>query len=155
MDDPGDASLGPLDYVYAPSTDVAADVRWLTEALGAEIAFAIDSDGTRVAMLRMGAGGPPVLVADHLHDQRPIFLYRVASLEAARRRLEQRGLGGGHAVDLPPGLLASSTPRAACASASTSRSGSRSSSRGSGTAISDASRRRPVRIPSHFVIGRP
>ena len=103
MDDPGDASLGPLDYVYAPSTDVAADVRWLTEALGAEIAFAIDSDGTRVAMLRMGAGGPAVLVADHLHDQRPIFLYRVASLEAARRRLEQRGLGGGHVVELPPG----------------------------------------------------
>lgn len=64
--------LGTLDYVYAPSTDVAADVRWFGKALGAEVVFAIESDGTRVAMLRTGSATPPLLVADHLHDQRPI-----------------------------------------------------------------------------------
>ena len=43
--------LGTLDYVYAPSSDVAADARWFSEILGAECVFVIDSDGTRVAML--------------------------------------------------------------------------------------------------------
>ena len=103
MDAEQELGLGTLDYIYAPSSDVAADVRWLSETLGAEVAFAIDSDGTRVAMLRIGDGGPPVLVASHLHDQRPIFLYRVANLEAARKRLGEQGLGDGHPVELPPG----------------------------------------------------
>ena len=103
MEPMGEQGVGTLDYIYAPSSDVAADVRWLSEALGAEVAFAIDSDGARVAMLRIGDGRPPLLVASHLHDQRPIFLYRVADLEAARKRLAERGLRGGHALELPPG----------------------------------------------------
>ena len=94
--------LGTLDYVYAPSSDVAADTRWLSEVLDAEVVFAIDSDGARVAMLRIGSGTPPVLVASHLHDQRPIFLYRVASLEAVSARLAAGGWTS-HAVELPPG----------------------------------------------------
>jgi hypothetical protein len=101
--DADELGLGSLDYIYAPSADVAADVRWLSTALGAEVVFAIESDGTRVAMLRVGSGTPPLLVADHLHDQRPIFLYRVTSLEAASTRLAEAGMGAGHAVDLPPG----------------------------------------------------
>ena len=52
--------LGTLDYVYAPSSDVAADARWFSEILGAECVFVIDSDGTRVAMLRAAQiGGAP------------------------------------------------------------------------------------------------
>src|SRR5437763_1052570 len=77
----GTAALGTLDYVYAPSADVAADVRWLGAVLDAAVVFAIESEGTRVAMLRMGSGAPPMLVADHLHDQRPIFLFRVEDIE--------------------------------------------------------------------------
>jgi hypothetical protein len=103
MEATADLGLGTLDYVYAPSSDVAADTRWLSEALGAEVVFAIDSDGTRVAMLRIGSGTPPVLVAGHLHDQRPVFLYRVADLDAASKRLADGGWTGGHAVELPPG----------------------------------------------------
>jgi hypothetical protein len=103
MDAVQEPGLGTLDYIYAPSSDVAADVRWLSEALGAEVAFAIDSDGARVAMLRLGDGRPPLLLASHLHDQRPVFLYRVENLEAARKRLGERGLGAGDAVELPPG----------------------------------------------------
>jgi hypothetical protein len=95
--------LVALDYVYAPSADVAADTRWLSETLGAEVVFAIDSDGVRVAMLRIGSGTPPLLVASHLHDQRPIFLYRVKNLEAASARLAEAGVAGGQAVELPPG----------------------------------------------------
>jgi hypothetical protein len=103
MDPIGQLGLGTLDYVYAPSLDVAADVRWLSDLLGAEVVFAIESEGTRVAMLRIGPGTTPVLVADHLHDQRPIFLYRVESLEAASERMAHDGLTGGRRVDLPPG----------------------------------------------------
>jgi hypothetical protein len=103
VDRTADLGLGTLDYVYAPSSDVAADTQWLSEALGAEVVFAIESDGTRVAMLRVGSGTPPVLVAGHLHDQRPVFLYRVASLEAASTRLAEGGWPAGHAVELPPG----------------------------------------------------
>ncbi len=98
-----DRFLGTLDYLYAPSADVAADVRWFTEVLGAELVFAIDSGGTRVAMLRLGSDGPPLLVTDHLPDDRPIFLYRVASLTRASKLLGERGWTSDRTIDLPMG----------------------------------------------------
>ena len=98
-----DPILGSLDFIYAPSTDVAADVTWLTGVLGAELVFAIDSGGTRVAMLRMGTDSPPVLVTDHLPDDRPVFLYRVASLGDASTRLTERGWTPDRTIELPMG----------------------------------------------------
>jgi hypothetical protein len=95
--------LGPLDFIYAPSSDVAADARWFRDVLGAEVVFAIDSGGTRVAMLRLGTAAPPLLLTDHLPDDRPIFLYRVDDLAAASRTLEARGWSAERTVDLPPG----------------------------------------------------
>jgi hypothetical protein len=95
--------LGSLDFLYAPSSDVAADVRWFGEVLGAEVVFAIDSGGTRVAMLRLGTGGPPLLLTDHLPDDRPIFLYSVDDLTGATAALEARGWSAERSVDLPPG----------------------------------------------------
>jgi hypothetical protein len=98
-----DPVLGSLDYVYAPSTDVAADVRWFTEVLGAKLIFAIDSGGTRVAMLRLGTDGPPVLVTDHLDDKRTILVYRVADLSDASRTLAERGWSPDRTLELPMG----------------------------------------------------
>ena len=98
-----DPDLGSLDYIYAPSSDVAADARWFVEVMGAELVFAIDSGGTRVAMLRVGTGGPPLLVTDHLPDDRPVFLYRVASLEAASVSLHDRGWTAERTIELPMG----------------------------------------------------
>jgi hypothetical protein len=95
--------LGPLDFIYAPSSDVAADARWFTEVLGAGLVFAIDSGGTRVAMLRLGTGAPPLLLTDHLPDERPVFLYRVEDLAATTTTLEARGWTAERSVDLPPG----------------------------------------------------
>ncbi len=95
--------LGPLDYVYAPSADVAADARWFVEQLGAELVFAIDSSGTRVAMVRLGTDGPPILLTDHLPDERPVFIYRVDDLGAATDDLERRGWTAERTVELPPG----------------------------------------------------
>lgn len=95
--------LGSLDFLYTPSADVAADVQWFTEVLGAELIFAIDSGGTRVAMLRLGTDAPPVLVTNHPPDDRPIFLYRVASLSDASKRLAERGWRPDRTVELPMG----------------------------------------------------
>ena len=75
--------LGSLDYVYAPSSDVAADARWFQEVFGAQLIFAIDDGGTKVASLQVGESGPPMLLTDHLPDDRPVFVYRVADLDAA------------------------------------------------------------------------
>jgi hypothetical protein len=95
--------LGPLDYLYGPSSDVAADARFFTEVLGAELVFAIDSSGARVAMLRLGTDAPALLLADHLHDNRPVFVYRVDDLASASKRLHERGWASERTIDLPPG----------------------------------------------------
>jgi hypothetical protein len=95
--------LGPLDYVYAPSSDVAADARWFTEVLGAELVFAIDQSGTRVAMLRLGTNEPALLLTDHLPDERSVFIYRAADLAAVSVALEARGWTPERTIELPPG----------------------------------------------------
>jgi hypothetical protein len=52
-----------LDFVYLPSRDVAADIEHYTEKLGAEVVFAIERFGTRVAMVRIAPGEPELLLA--------------------------------------------------------------------------------------------
>ena len=98
-----DPRLGPLDYVYAPSADVAADAHWFVETLRAELVFAIDRSGTRVAMLRVGTGGPALLLTDHLPDDRPVFIYRVDDLGATTADLATRGWTPEQTIELPPG----------------------------------------------------
>ena len=95
--------FGSLDYLYTPSRDVAADARFLTSVLGGELAFAIEDGGIRVAMVRLGPEPPAILLTDHLEGDRPIHVYGVASLQAARRSLEASGWSGGQPIELPPG----------------------------------------------------
>jgi hypothetical protein len=95
--------LGPLDFIYAPSTDVAADADWFVQTLGAELVFAIERSGTRVAMVRLGTGGPPILVTDHLPDERAVLIYRVDDLATATAALEERAWMPERTVELPPG----------------------------------------------------
>jgi len=98
-----DQPLGLLDYVYAPSADVAADARWFSGTLGAELVFAIDRSGTRVAMLRVGTGGPAILLTDHLPDDRPVFIYRVDDLTATLADFATRGWTPERTLELPMG----------------------------------------------------
>ena len=95
--------LGPLDYVYAPSSDVAADAHWFVDTLGAELVFAIDRSGTRVAMLRVGTAGPAILLTDHLPDDRPVFIYRVDDLAASTAGLATGGWTSERNLELPMG----------------------------------------------------
>jgi hypothetical protein len=79
-----------LDFIYMPSRDPAAELEWFQTALGAEVAFAIEAFGTRVAMLRPPAGSA-LLLAGHLEGERPVLVFRVASLDAAVAELEAAG----------------------------------------------------------------
>ena len=98
-----------LDFIYLPSRDVAADVRYFAEVLGARVIFAIEGMGTRVAMLELGTSPPSVLLAGHLEGDRPVMVYRVEDLEAAMTELEGRGWQPGARLEIPHGPVCSFT----------------------------------------------
>jgi len=102
----GDGSHVPfesLDYVYSPSRDVPADVEHFTNVLGGRLIFAIAEMGTRVAMIELNEGGPPILLADHLDGERPILVFRVARLDDALADLTARGWERERVFEIPQG----------------------------------------------------
>jgi malonyl CoA-acyl carrier protein transacylase len=60
--------------------------------MGGTVIFAIEAFGTRVAMLQLSEGPPPVLLAGHLEGEVPVLVYRVADLEETVATLSQRGV---------------------------------------------------------------
>jgi hypothetical protein len=105
----GGAPFGELDYLYTPSRDVAADVEYFTSVLGAELGFAVEGMGARVAMIRLTDGPPHVLLTDHLEGDRPIFIYRVAELDSAMAALKARGWKKAQTLEIPMGPCCSFT----------------------------------------------
>ena len=97
------APFESLDFVYTPSADVAADMRFFSEVLGGRIAFAIEAMGARVAKIELTEGPPHLLLTDHLEGDRPVLVYRVTDLGAAVRTLRKRGFRKGRDVELPMG----------------------------------------------------
>jgi len=77
-----------LDFVYMPSKDVDADLKYYVEVLDAEQVFNIRDMGTQVAMLILG-DGPRLLLAEHLEGELPILLYRVPNSKKAMYQLEK------------------------------------------------------------------
>ena len=96
-----------LDFLYMPSDDVARDVEYFTEVLGARLEFAIEAFGTRVAMVRLSEEPPALLLAGHLGGERPVLVYRVASLDAAMAELEARGWAPEPVLGIPHGPICS------------------------------------------------
>lgn len=94
-----------LDFIYTPSADVAADVARFVSAVGAEVEFAIERFGTRVAMVRLAGGPPHLVLAEHLHGERAILVYRVPNLQAAAEQLEAEGLDAGPELGFPYGPI--------------------------------------------------
>lgn len=92
-----------LDFIYMPSRDAAADVRYFTEVLGADLIFAVEGMGTRVAMVAMTDAPPRLLLAEHLAGERPAMVFRVADLRQAAKTLEARGWKRGHTLEIPHG----------------------------------------------------
>jgi hypothetical protein len=95
-------TLESLDFIYMPSRDPAAELDWFATTLGAEVVFAIEAFGTRVAMLQP-ATGPAMLLAGHLEGERPIFVFRVASLYAATNELQAAGATVSEEFGIPHG----------------------------------------------------
>ena len=96
-----------LDYIYMPSRDVASDMAWFRDVLGARVVFAIDAMGTRVAMIELTTEPPRLLLADHVEGDVPILVYRVASLASTTADLESRGWTRGHTLEIPQGPVCS------------------------------------------------
>ena len=92
-----------LDFIYMPSADVAGDVRYFTDVLGARLVFAVEGMGTRVAMVELTDQPPRILLAGHLEGERPVLVYRVADIEHAMRELAARGWRRGHKLEIPHG----------------------------------------------------
>jgi hypothetical protein len=98
-----------LDFIYMASRDVAADVRYFAEVLGADVVFAVEGMGTRVAMVELADGPPRLLLAGHLEGDRPVLVYRVADLTEAMNELESRGWQRGQMLEIPHGPICSFT----------------------------------------------
>jgi len=95
-----------LDFIYLPSADVARDLAFYRNVLGGEIVWAIEAFGARVAEVRLAADSPHLLLADHLSDQAPVLVHRVADLERSIAELRERGLEVEAEFDIPPGPAA-------------------------------------------------
>jgi hypothetical protein len=100
-------SFEQLDYLYTPSADVAGDARYYVDVLGARLIFAIDDGGTRVAMVDLTSGPPRIALTDHLEGDRPILVYRVTDLAAARAELQAGGLSPDRSLEIPQGPVSS------------------------------------------------
>jgi hypothetical protein len=92
-----------LDFVYLPSRDVAADLKHFTCGLGADVVFAIEAFGTRVAMVRLAPDPPPLLFAGHLEGDQPILVYHVENLDRAVAQLCDRHVDLGAQFEIPHG----------------------------------------------------
>ena len=92
-----------LDFVYLPSRDVAVDLKHFTDQLGAEFVFAIEAFGTRVAMVRLRAEPPALLLAGHLEGEQPVLVHRVTDLARAIAELKDRGVKIGARFEIPHG----------------------------------------------------
>lgn len=104
----GVVPFGTLDYLYMPSHDVAADLRYFTETLGGQTIFAIDDGGTKVAMVALGTELPRLLPTDHLDTDAPILVFRVADIAVQVARLHEQNVDGWR-LELPMGLAFSWT----------------------------------------------
>jgi catechol 2,3-dioxygenase-like lactoylglutathione lyase family enzyme len=96
-----------LDYIYMPSRDVAADLAWFRDVLGARVVFAIEAMDTRVAMIELTPEPPRLLLADHVEGDVPILVYRVAALADTIAVLESRGWTKGTTLEIPQGPVSS------------------------------------------------
>ena len=100
-------TLQSLDFVYMPSSDVAADMEYFTSVLGGRLVFAVEGMGTRVAMVELTEAPPRVLLAGHLHGDQPVLVYRVDDLGVAIRELEGRGWKREPTFEIPHGPVCS------------------------------------------------
>ena len=101
---PGGAVFERLDFIYQPSRNVSADLEHFRSAFGAEIVFAVERFGTRVAMVRLTPESPGLLLAEHLAGDQAILIFRVVNLEAALAEITSSGGKIGSRFEMPYGV---------------------------------------------------
>ncbi len=92
-----------LDFLYTPSSDVAADLTYFADVLGGRVVFAIEAMGTKVAAIELTSGPPTVLLTDHVVGDRAILVFRVANLDTTLAAQEAAGWIREHTFDIPHG----------------------------------------------------
>ena len=92
-----------LDFIYLPSKDVAKDLRYFTDVLGARFRFAVEGMGARVALVELGDAPPHLLLTEHLEDERPVLIYRVPDLTKALAALRRRKWKSAGTFEIPHG----------------------------------------------------
>ncbi len=92
-----------FDFLYTPSHDVAKDLAFYTEVLGARVAFTVEAMGTRVAGIELAPDAPLILLTDHVEGERPILVFRVTDLEAALTEQEANGWVRERTFEIPHG----------------------------------------------------
>ena len=70
---------------------ISTYVRYYTDQLRGELIWKIHACNAWVAAARLSPTGPLVLLADHLHGDTPILIYRVEQLETSAAALRVRG----------------------------------------------------------------
>jgi hypothetical protein len=98
-----------LDFLYMPSRDVSRDLKYFTDVLKAQLVFAVDGMGARVAALRLTEEPPLILLADHVEGEAPILVFRVDDLKAELKRLEKDGWKRSATFEIPHGPCCSFT----------------------------------------------
>ena len=92
-----------LDFLYTPSEDVATDMAFFTDVLGARVVFAVEGMGARVAAVQLTPSPPLILLTDHLEGDQPILVYRVTDLDATLTRQERAGWIRERSLEIPHG----------------------------------------------------
>jgi predicted enzyme related to lactoylglutathione lyase len=99
-----EAPLGTLAYLYVATDDVARDVAFYEEALGAERVWQFHAFDTDVAAVRLTTGPPLVLLAEHRRAPSCLPIWTVADLDAAVERLRRSSFAPqGQTVGTPDG----------------------------------------------------
>ena len=83
--------FGRLEYLYLGSKDVAKDLAYYVDVLGAEVVWDFSDFGTRVAGVRLFEQGPMVLIAGHRRSPSLLPVFHVDDLDATERELRARG----------------------------------------------------------------
>jgi hypothetical protein len=90
-------------YLYVGSSDVDADLRFLVDGLGGELAWHFHDMGADVAGVRMGEG-PMYIVADHRPAGSVLPIIAVDDLDTTMDRLRAAGFSDtGVTVEIPDG----------------------------------------------------
>ena len=98
-----------LDFVYTPSSDVAADRDHFVDVVGGRQVFAVEAMGVRVAAIELAEGSPLILLTDHLEGDRAVLVYRVADLNHALDAMQARGWQRQSSFGIPHGPCCSFT----------------------------------------------